>query len=126
MRESAITNREKNIAQQIFQLEKKFEQLQTENSRLKSDLTTTLAECDKMTTSLYRQEEEKSKLQWALEDERQQRIHSEDALRRELQTLQLDLTLCKENAEKRVANVQNELDSVRETIISLRSLIALR
>jgi hypothetical protein len=79
-----------------------------------------------MTTSLYRQEEEKSKLQWALEDERQQRIHSEDALRRELQTLQLDLTLCKENAEKRVANVQNELDSVRETIISLRSLIALR
>ena len=102
-------------------MEKRFEQLQTENSRLKADLSDAYNESGKLSTAISRLEESRSSLQWVLEDERNQKIVLEDSMKREMQKLSLDLSIAKEGAAKKVFELENEIDKVRSLINSIVS-----
>jgi len=111
-RENSFNEKERGIAEQIMLLEKRFEQLQTENSRLKSDLSDAYNESSKLSTAISRLEESRSSLQWVLEDERSQKIAVKDAMKREMQKLTLDLSIAKEGAAKRVIELENEIEKI--------------
>lgn len=112
MRENSFAEKERHIAEQILLLERRFEQLQTENSRLKADLVDAHSECEKISTSLSRQEESRSQLQWLFEDERSQKLTNEDSMKRQIQKLSVDLSVAKETAAKRTFDLENEIEKV--------------
>eukprot|EP01035_Chromulina_nebulosa_P038010 gene38010-51333_t len=110
MRENSFADKERHIAEQIILLERRFEQLQTENSRLKADLVDAHTECEKLSTSMSRQEESRSQLQWLFEDERSQKLANEDSMKRQIQKLSVDLSVTKETAAKRTFDLENEIE----------------
>ena len=114
MRENSFAEKERHIAEQIMQLERRFEQLQTENSRLKSDLSDSQNDNEKLSTALSRAEEARCQLQWQLEDERSQKIASDDSMKRTIHKLNLDISFAKESAAKRTFELENEIEKVRK------------
>jgi hypothetical protein len=116
MRENSFAEKERHIAEQINLLERRFEQLQTENSRLKTDLIDAHSECEKLSTSMTRQEESRSQLQWLFEDERSQKLANEDTMKRQIQKLSVDLSVSKESAAKRTFDLENDIEKVTELL----------
>lgn len=114
MRENSFADKERHIAEQIILLERRFEQLQTENSRLKADLVDANTECEKLSTSMSRQEESRSQLQWLFEDERSQKLANEDSMKRQIQKLSVDISVTKETAAKRTFDLENEIEKVTQ------------
>ena len=116
MRENSFAEKERHIAEQINLLERRFEQLQTENSRLKTDLIDAHGECENLSTSMTRQEESRSQLQWLFEDERSQKLANEDTMKRQIQKLSVDLSVSKESAAKKTFDLENEIEKVTELL----------
>eukprot|EP01041_Mallomonas_annulata_P011457 gene11457-23962_t len=89
-RELSFSEREKEINHSVLILEERFEMLQTENSRLHSELLELQRNITMKTEELGEKEEQLRQVQWRLEDERQNSQLTEDTLQRQLQQLQSD------------------------------------
>lgn len=111
-REDAYNNKERDIAGQIRLLDTRFEQLQTENTRLKNELAASLRKSEHLVEDLSQKEEGRRQLQWSLDDERTARTQAENTMAHELQQAMLELSLCKDNAAKDVTELKRKLAAV--------------
>jgi hypothetical protein len=112
-REDLHTNKERDIAEQISFLDTRFEQLQTENTRLKNELSGAQRQSEALSEELSHKEESRRQLQWSLDDERAARAQSENALSHQVQQMTLELSLHKEHAGKDVTELKRKLAQVR-------------
>ena len=109
-REDAFSQREKEIAIQIVALEGKFQILQTENSRLKSENGDMHRRVESLTDEVSTKDEYGRQLQWRLDDERTSRQQSDDQMQRRVHQMTLDLSITREKAIQDVGEVQRALD----------------
>lgn len=118
-REEGFARKEQEIASQVTTLETRFEALQTENTRLKSELSSAQRKRESMTEELALKEEAMRKLQWTLEDERAERHQSENMNAHKLQQVAIELSMQKENAGRDLTDLKNKLAMVFLTIQTL-------
>ena len=69
-REESFAKKEKEIGNQITSLDLKFEELRTENSKLKSDKNDFQRNIESLSNEILNLEEQNRQLQWRLNDER--------------------------------------------------------
>jgi chromosome segregation ATPase len=114
-REESFSVREREIGHQVSALDKKFEQLQTENSRLKNDNNDYQRKLENSSDELNMKEESSRQLQWRLDDERNSKQQGDDQIQRKIHQLNLDLSLSREKAIQSTSDLQRALDkSVNE------------
>lgn len=109
-REATFLSRERDIGGQVISLDSKFEQLSTDNSRLKADVAEGVRRIEHLTEEIALKEEAIRHLQWRLEDERIGRQQADDSLQRRLQQATLELSTCKDLAGKDMNEIQARLD----------------
>ena len=117
-REESFANKERDIAAQIVLLDSRFEQLQTENTRLKNELAAAQRKCEHYSEEVSGKEEVRRQLQWQLDDEQANRTQVENAHAHALQQVALELSMLKENASKDVADLKKKLGKVRRKYIA--------
>lgn len=111
-REDVYASKERDIAGQIHLLDTRFEQLQTENTRLKNELGAAQRKSEHLSEELSQKEEARRQLQWSLDDERTARTQAENNMAHELQQVTLELSLHKDNASQDVAELKKKLAAV--------------
>lgn len=111
-REESFVQKEREIAAQISTLDHRFEQLQTENSRLKSELSESLRKCEILSDGINIEEEKSRQLQWRLDDERLSQQQSDDSMQRRIQQLQLELSVARETIATDALEHQRRLEKV--------------
>jgi cell division protein FtsB len=111
-REESFIQKERDIAAQVTQLDSRFEQLQTENVRLKSEVSDLHRRNEMLSEEVSAKEENLRQLQWRIDDERMSRQEAEDATERRLQQLSLDLTLEKDKSGRLISDLQHQLEKV--------------
>ena len=116
-REESFIQKERDIAVQITQLDSRFEQLQTENVRLKSEVSDLHRRNEMLSEEVSAKEENLRQLQWHMDDERISRQEAEDAVERRLQQVSLDLTLEKDKSGRLVADLQHQLEKVSSNFL---------
>ena len=84
-REEGFARKEHEIASQVSILETRFEALQTENTRLKNEVSGAQRKKEAMSEELTVKEEVIRKLQWTLEDERAEKHQSDNMNAHKLQ-----------------------------------------
>ena len=109
-REESIKKKEQEIASNILTLNSKFEQLQTENSRIKNDYLTVARKHEVLVEELNAKDEINRQLQWRLEDERVNKQLHDDSSQRIVQQLTLDLSLTKENLTQEIHDLRHKLE----------------
>lgn len=95
-RERIWLDKELALGKRLEGLEAVFQQLRTENFRLKSESQEARREADQRAAELAVREEARRQTQWLLEDERLQRAHAEDELKRKLDASHSSLTAVEE------------------------------
>lgn len=111
-REESFAQREKEIGQQVAALDKRFEQLHTENSRLRSECADTQRKLEAAGEELLIKEESCRHLQWRLDDLRLGKQQTDDSLNRSLQEAKLQLAALSESAKKDIGDVKSNLEKV--------------
>jgi chromosome segregation ATPase len=91
-REAAYTEKERLTAKRIEGLGDLFEQIKTENVRLKSELLEEKRRRDSFEAEALTRTEACRQIQWILDDERLQRQQEEDELRRRQQAASSEVT----------------------------------
>lgn len=122
-RESSFVQREQEIVVQIASLEKRVESAQTENMRLKSDLSETCRLRDKLSLDIERKDESIRQLQWKIEDSNEQWKRKEDILERSLHEALNEVNLCRDSLIKQIGDSQLEIDRVIYLNLNPRLLI---
>lgn len=112
LREEGFAQKEQEIAKQVNLLEGRFESLQTENTRLKSDLAASLRQRDALTEELAGKEEARRQLQWSLENAHQAKLQADTAHAHAIQQLTLELSMLKENSGNDVSDLKRKLTAV--------------
>ena len=90
-REKTYLEREREMLRRVDMLEAVFHQIKSDNDRMKAELLETGRRRDQVETDLISKDEIIRKLRWQLEDGRMQRLHSEDELKRALQSAETAL-----------------------------------
>jgi chromosome segregation ATPase len=111
-REGAFTQREHEIVSQISMLEKRVEGAQTENGRLKAELSDVARQRDKMSLDVERKEEAVRQLQWKLDDSSEMWKKREDTLERGLSAALTEVNLCRDSLIKQIGDSQLDIDRV--------------
>lgn len=111
-REEAFVSRERDIAAQVAALESRFEQLITDNSRLKTELQESHRRVETSTDDVLLRDDHIRQLQWRLEDERVTRQQLEDDLKRKLAAAALELVAEKDHSSKELSDVNSRADKV--------------
>jgi len=111
-REEAHAGKERDIADQIALLDTRFEQLQTENTRLKNELAGASRQCEHLAEDNAHKEEARRQLQWSLDDERSARAQAENVAAHQLQQVTLELSIHTENAAKDISELKRKLAQV--------------
>jgi chromosome segregation ATPase len=111
-RELTFHAKEQEIAQQISMLDRRFEQLQTENLRLKNELTASQHDVERLSAEVSSLEENKRLLQWQVEDLHNKNIFADDALQRKLQQVSTELSAAKEIAHREKFELEKKLEKV--------------
>lgn len=109
-REETFASKERDIAHQIAVLESRFEQLQTENTRLKAEASDNFRKFEILSEEMSLKEEQCRQLQWRLDDERLSSQSSHDTIHRQLQQLTLDLAVAKEAHKVEATDLQRKLE----------------
>jgi hypothetical protein len=109
-REESMKKKELEIASNILMLNSKFEQLQTENSRIKNDYLTVARKHEVLVEELNAKDEINRQLQWRLEDERVNKQLHDDSSQRTVQQLTLDLSLTKDNLTQEIHELRHKLE----------------
>ena len=111
-REEMHLSKERDIADQIALLDTRFEQLQTENTRLKNELAGATRQCEHLAEDNAHKEEARRQLQWSLDDERSARAQAENVAAHQLQQVTLELSIHKENTAKDISELKRKLAQV--------------
>jgi chromosome segregation ATPase len=111
-REESFVAKEREIASQVSILESRFESLQTDNTRLKSELAASLRKRESLAEELAAKEEARRQLQWALDDERAVKAQAENMHAHAVQQLTLEISMLKENTDTDVAELKRKLSMV--------------
>ena len=77
-REESFAKKEKEISNQILLLDQKFEELRTDNTRLKSDNNDYQRKLEASSNDLLNKEEQCRQFQWQLDDERNNQLKGID------------------------------------------------
>jgi len=112
-REDSFSLREREIGSQVTALDTRFEQLQTENSRVKSDYWEAQRRIEHLTEEAAAKEESCRQLQWRLDDERLSKQQGDDSLQRRLQHTTMELAALKETTAKDLHDMQIRLDKAQ-------------
>ena len=111
-REESFGLRERDIGFQVGSLDKKFEQLQTENSRLKAENMEANRKVDALSDESSAKEEHLRQLQWRLDDERNSKQQGDDLGHRKVHQLSLDLVAAKDKAAQDLSDLSKSLEKV--------------
>ena len=111
-REESFSTKEREIGQQITLLDSRFEQLRTDNSRLKSELADALRRCELCGEELRLKDDQLRQLHWRIEDEHSAKILLDDAMQRQLQQLTIDLSVAKDTGQREAAEFAKSLEKV--------------
>eukprot|EP01038_Epipyxis_sp_PR26KG_P013803 gene13803-18513_t len=129
-REDSFIQKEKEISKQIIQLDNRFEQLMTENNRLKADLFQINRKNELLSNEVAVKDEQYRSLHYQLEDERNVKHKTDDGLARKVNQLTMDLAITKDamdNAansyEKQIEKVTNDYQREKEYRMSLEKRI---
>lgn len=107
------------ISGQIEKLDKRIEQMQTESLKMKSDLAESHRHAEKLTTELSAAEEARRQLKWQLDDERSNKTVADDALQRQLLSVQLELVSVRESLNKDLEEQKKINEKVCQTACEL-------
>ena len=97
-------------------MEIKFDNIQTENSRLRSELHDVERKLDIQGKEVVSKEEQLRQRNWQLEDERQSRQADEDTLQRLLQQTKLEVSNIREIMNKEKLDMEEKLKRVIKPI----------
>lgn len=97
-REESFSDRERDIGVQVSALDKKFEVLQTENSRLKLEIVDWHRKMESASDEAAAKTEQLRLLQWRMDDERNMRQQGDDQGHRRMNQLTSDLTVARDKA----------------------------
>ena len=111
-REESFVQKEKEFGQQVIQLDGKFEQLLTDNGRLKAELHEAKRLNEKSEEQIGMKEESIRQLQWKIEDERLGRQQNDDTLHRQLNQASLEIGSYKDSASKECAELKNQIEKL--------------
>jgi hypothetical protein len=103
---------ERDIAKQIGELELRYERIQTENHRIKSERDETNRLCEQLRDELSAKEELRRQTQWQLDDERSVKTVADDTLQRSLRQALIDLAGCKDSKVKEISDLQKTITKV--------------
>eukprot|EP01034_Spumella_vulgaris_P025482 gene25482-31948_t len=103
---------ERDIAKQIGELELRYERIQTENHRIKSEREEAQRLCEQLREEVNNKEEQRRQTQWQLDDERTVKSVADDTLQRNLRQAALDLTACKESAAREVGELTKTIAKI--------------
>lgn len=98
-------------------LDKKFEQLQTENTRLKSENMEANRKVESLSDESSAKEEHLRQLQWRLDDERNSKQQGDDLGHRKVHQLSLDLVGVKDKAAQDLSDLSKSLEKVNWRIV---------
>lgn len=111
-REEAFSMKEREISKQISLLDNRFEQLRTDNSRLKSELGDALRRQEVLSEESSVKEDQLRQLQWRTDDERTAKLQNDDSMQRHIQQLSLDLNITRDTCQREAAEYQKNLEKV--------------
>lgn len=111
-REDSFSSKERDIAQQIHVLDNRFEQLQTENTKLKKELSVSCQKVEELTKDTSSLEENKRLLQWQIEDLRNSTVVSDDAMQRQLQEMTKQVSNLKEALQRDKFEYERKIEKV--------------
>ena len=93
-------------------LDKKFEELRTENSRLKSENSDSHRKIEALADEISNKDEQARQLHWKLDDERNSKQQGDDQVQRRIHQLNLDLAVAREKLIQDTSDLQRSVDKV--------------
>ena len=97
-REESFNSRERDIGIQVSALDRKFDVLQTENSRLKLEILEWQRKMEYTSDDAANKGEQLRLLQWRMDDERNMKQQGDDQDKRRMNQLSSDLSAARERA----------------------------
>ena len=120
-REKHYGAREKKLGTQILALDEKFETLNTENSRLKSELQGSQRFVESQQKELLQDKEKLQSLNWQLDDERGNKQRLCDALERQVQSLNTEVDTLKDTADDKATTLTGQLEVAQQVQPQLKN-----
>ena len=111
-REDAFSNKEKEISLQVQALDSKFEILQSENSRLKTENGDLHRRLQAVNDEMAVKYDHARQLQYRLEEDRTNKQQSDDQLQRKLQQMASELSSTREKSIQDVADMHRAVDKM--------------
>jgi chromosome segregation ATPase len=111
-RENTFLKQEENICHQVQLLEKRFQSLTNDNTRLKSDGSQLQRACEKLTNELASKEEKCNQLLWQVDDTSRKLQDTEDTLCKKIQSIESENENYQNTLDQMTAEHTRELDKV--------------
>ena len=122
-REESFSKKEREIGNQIIGLDNKFEELRTENSRIKLENNEYHRRIESLSDEISNKDEQLRQLQWKLDDERNNKQLNDDQIHRKINQLNLDLAISREKLIQDTSDQKRIIDKVGN--ISINCVIIL-
>ena len=114
-REESFSKKEREIGNQIIGLDNKFEELRTENSRIKLENNEYHRRIESLSDEISNKDEQLRQLQWKLDDERNNKQLNDDQIHRKINQLNLDLAISREKLIQDTSDQKRIIDKVKNT-----------
>ena len=114
-RENTFLKQEENICHQVQLLEKRFQSLTNENTRLKSEGAHLQRTCEKLTNELATKEERCNQLMWQVDDHARKLQDTEDTLCKKLQVTETENQNYVDSLERMTVDHKRDLDKGRRS-----------
>jgi hypothetical protein len=112
-REEAYQKREEDIGKQIHFLDQRFEKLQNENLKSKEQNREMKVTNERLSEEVIQKEEKIRHISYQLEEEIQKRLSTEDAMKRQMNMLQLEMQKLSDHNGKEKLELESEMEKVR-------------
>ena len=125
-REESFNSRERDIGIQVSALDRKFEVLQTENSRLKLEVLEWQRKMESTSDEAAAKAEQLRLLQWRMDDERNMKQQGDDQDKRRMNQLSSDLSAARDRAAHDALEIEKLTEKVRiSTFMQLKHAMLL-
>lgn len=111
-REDVYQKREEEINKQINFLDQRFEKLQNENLRLKEQNRELKVTNERLSEDVSQKDDKSRQVSYQLQEEIQKRLTIEDAMKRQINALQLDLQKLSDSKGKEKLELESQLEKV--------------
>ena len=111
-RDDTFLEKERTVAEQMNSLEAKFDIIQTENTRLKSELANSRCKVDLLSEEALRREEYLRQVQWRLDSERENRSSEDQQAILRLQQSLAEVVSAKESLTLQLRESQRAYEKV--------------